>query len=100
VQVTTAESDGGEDRGLTGRGVYERERERERERGVRARVEKERERDRKRRLHDSGDIGSLSDRRIGTVFFLCVRACKRERERNEREREREREREKESERDR
>jgi len=30
VQVTTAESDGGEDRGLTGRGVYERERERER----------------------------------------------------------------------
>jgi len=30
VQVTTAESDGGEDRGLTGRGVYEREREWER----------------------------------------------------------------------
>jgi len=32
VQATRTESDGGEDRGLTGRGVHERESERERER--------------------------------------------------------------------
>lgn len=63
VQATRTESDGGEDRGLIGRGVHEREGERERT-GVYATLV---------------GIGSLSGRRTGIFLFICVYVRVRER---------------------
>lgn len=81
VQATRTESDGGEDRGLIGRGVHEREGERERT-GVYATVV---------------GIGSLSGRRTG-IFLFCVYAYANDRDNEEKRRQKERERERQRER--
>jgi len=87
VQATRTQSDGSEDRGLTGRGLHERVRERERERGsVRA-----------REGEGTGVYATAVGVRLslwqedGDGFFLCVRARERGKEKQRRERERERE---------